>query len=131
MTRLGIFVCVLALSFSLGALLSGCTTQSKARAEARAAYFAGQNAALVRNAAQGNRVLVIGQVKNHEIDWTNGLTLARAIVAANYAGLGDPTEIILTRQGRNTIVNPQDLLNGHDVPLQPGDTITIREPPKP
>jgi hypothetical protein len=31
------------------------------------------------------------------------------------------------RQGETTRIDPKDLLGGHDVPLQPGDTITIRQ----
>ena len=39
---------------------------------------------------------------------------------------GAPMEIILLRRGESATVDPKDLLNGHDVPLEPGDTITLR-----
>jgi hypothetical protein len=66
-------------------------------------------------------------VQNPEVAWTNGLTLAQAIIEANYTGSGNPREIILTRQGQTSRIVPRDLLHGHDVPLQPGDTITIQQ----
>jgi len=72
------------------------------------------------------RVVVIGPVQNPEVQWTEGLTLAQAILAANCTGHRNPKEIILTRQGETTWIDPKDLLRGNDVPLQPGDTITIR-----
>jgi hypothetical protein len=31
------------------------------------------------------------------------------------------------RQGKQASIDSKDLLNGHVVPLEPGDTITIRE----
>ncbi len=75
---------------------------------------------------QRTSVVVIGPVQNPEVTWTNGLTLAQAIIEANYTGSGNPRKIILTRQGQATRVDPRDLLHGHDVPLQPGDNITIQ-----
>jgi protein involved in polysaccharide export with SLBB domain len=117
------FVFVLLLAF----IGDGCTTRSQSQADMRAAYLAGQRDAYARIAAtQHINVVVIGPVQNPEVQWTEGLTLAQAIVAANYTGQGNPKEIILTRQGETTPIDPKDLLNGHDVPLQPGDTITLR-----
>jgi hypothetical protein len=54
-----------------------------------------------------------------------GLTLAQAIATANYTARGNPQEILLLRRGENASIDPRDLLNGHDVPLEPGDTITL------
>lgn len=78
-------------------------------------------------ALQRTSVTVIGPVEDPKVQWTNGLTLARAILEAKYVGAGNPTAIFLTRQGHTTRINPQQLLTGHDVPLQPGDDITIRQ----
>jgi len=117
------FVVVLLLAFAGG----GCGTHSPSQADVRAAYLAGQRDAYARIAAtQHTDVVVIGPVQNPEVQWTEGLTPAQAIVAANYTGQGNPQEITLTRQGETTPIDPKDLLNGHDVPLQPGDTITLR-----
>jgi hypothetical protein len=106
---------------------SGCMTRSQSRADAQAAYQAGQRDAYARIAAlQRTSVVIIGQVQNPEVQWTEGLTLAQAIVAADYTGHGNPKEISLIRQGETTQIDPKDLLRGNDVPLQPGDKITLR-----
>ncbi|HEX3890126.1 MAG TPA: hypothetical protein VHX90_04675 [Verrucomicrobiae bacterium] len=111
----------------LAAVASGCTTRSQAKADARMAYLAGQKDAYASMArSQRTSIVVIGQVQNREIPWTDGMTLAQAIVAANYTGHGNPTEIILLRRGESASIDPADLLRGHDVPLEPGDTITLR-----
>jgi len=124
MSRLKLFsVAILALV----AGLSGCTTHSQPQPDVQAAYLAGQRDAYARIATmQRTGVIVIGPVQNPEVQWTEGLTLAQAILAANYTGQGNPKGIILTRQGETTPIDPKDLLGGHDVPLQPGDIITLR-----
>jgi hypothetical protein len=104
-------------------------TKSKAEAQAREAYLAGQNAALRQQQAQAQApgVTVIGPVQNPDVPWVEGLTLTQAIATAKYLGQHDPKEIILTRQGESAKLAPKMLLNGADVPLEPGDTITIHE----
>ena len=57
--------------------------------------------------------------------WVEGLTLAQAIATATYTAHGNPKEIILLRRGESATIDPKDLLNGRDVPLEPGDTITL------
>jgi len=111
------------------ALFCGCVTKSKSQAQARAAYLAGQNAALQQHQAetQATGIKVIGPVKNPDVPWVAGLTLVQAIATANYVGEHDPKEIVITRQGESAKVAPKMLLNGADVPLEPGDTVTIRE----
>ncbi len=106
----------------------GCVTKSQARAQAQVAYLAGQNNALTKMAAdQRTSVFIVGPVQNSEVPWVEGLTLAQAIATANYTGRHNPKEITITRQGEQASINPKDLLNGHVVPLEPGDTITLRE----
>jgi hypothetical protein len=118
----GISALLLATSFC------GCVTKSQARAQAQAAYLAGQNDALAKMAAdQRTSVFIVGPVRNSEVPWVEGLTLVQAIATANYTGFHNPKTITITRQGEQATVNPKDLLNGHVVPLEPGDTITIRE----
>jgi len=115
---------------SLSAILfCGCVTKSKADAQVREAYLAGQNAALRQQQAQAQApgVTVIGPVQNPDVPWVEGLTLTQAIATAKYLGQHDPKEIILTRQGESAKLAPKMLLNGADVPLEPGDTITIHE----
>lgn len=107
--------------------VSGCVTKSKARADARAAYIAGQKDALATiAAAQRTGIKVFGPVQNSEVPWVEGLTLAQAIATATYTAHGNPKEILLLRRGESATIALKDLLNGHDVPLEPGDTITLR-----
>ena len=106
----------------------GCVTRSQAQAQAQAAYLAGQNAAFASLAAdQRTSVFIVGPVQKSEVPWVVGLTLTQAIATANYLGRYNPKEITITRQGEQASINPRDLLNGHIVPLEAGDTITIRE----
>ena len=117
------FIVLLFLSLAV----SGCVTKSQATAEARAAYAAGQRDAFAAIAAsQRTGIRVIGPVQNSEVPWVEGLTLTQAIATANYNAADSPKEIILLRRGESANVDPRDLLNGHDVPLEPGDTITLR-----
>jgi hypothetical protein len=110
----------------LSLAVSGCVSKTKAQAGARAAYAAGQRDAYAHiAAAQLTNIKVFGPVQNPEIPWVEGLTLAQAIATANYTARGTPQEIILLRRGEPASIDPRDLLNGHDVPLEPGDTITL------
>ncbi len=110
-------------------LFCGCVSKSKAQARAQQAYLAGQNAALRQQQAdaQSPGVTVVGPVQNPDVPWVEGLTLAQAIATANYLGQHDPKEIDITRQGESAKLAPKMLLNGANVPLEPGDIITIRE----
>ncbi len=104
----------------------GCVTQSTAKADARVAYLTGQKDAFATIAAtQRTSIAVIGPVQNPDVPWVEGLTLAQAIATAEYTGNGNPREIILLRRGERATIDPKDLLNGSDVPLEPGDTITL------
>ena len=107
--------------------LWGCVTEAQANARAKEAYLAGQKAALASIAGEGKLVVVIGPVEHPNVPWVEGLTLAQALATANYTGHRNPRHITITRQGEEISINPHDLLNGHTVPLQPDDTITIRE----
>ena len=114
----------------LAGLATGCETKSQARAEAQKAYLAGQNEAMRRMMAQqqtANSVTIVGPVQIPTVPWVAGMTLTQAIATANYLPQREPKQIILTRQGQDQIIDPQDLVNGVQIPLQPGDTITIRE----
>ena len=62
-----------------------------------------------------------------DVAWTNNLTLAAALVTANYTGRTDPSEILIIRNGRAIRVDPKQLLSGEDVPLQAGDVIQVRQ----
>jgi len=110
----------------MAALAGGCTTQSQARARAQAAYLAGQNAALRQQLQdQTPGVTVDGPVKNPRVPWVDGLTLAQAIATADYLDSRPPKTITITRNGESATLDPKVLLNGTDIPLEPGDEIKI------
>ena len=105
---------------------SGCVSRSQDKADARAAYLAGQKDAYAAIAtAQRTGIKVIGPVQTPEVPWVEGLTLAQAIATANYTASSSPKEIVLLRRGESATIDPKDLLKGRDVPLEPGDTIML------
>jgi hypothetical protein len=109
-----------------GLFLAGCTTRAKSNAQARAAFLAGQRQAMAAQ-AQGPSVRIIGNVKNPIVPWTEDLTLANAIVEADYQDLMNPRQIIVTHpNGQVVYVDPKKLLRGQDMPLESGDRIEIR-----
>ena len=106
---------------------SGCTTKSKAQAQARTAFLLGQQQALARQ-QQGPVVNVVGLVKNRTIPWTEDLTLDKALLAAEYQSVLTPRVIVIVRNGQQFQVNVKQLLKGReDPPLEPGDTIQIKQ----
>jgi hypothetical protein len=113
--------CVLLLSL----LAAGCVSKSRADADARAAYVAGQRAAYQSMQGAMTDITVLGPVQKHQVPWVAGLTLAQALATADYTGSQDPQEIILKRNSVETQLDPKQLLNGQDVPLQPGDVISV------
>jgi hypothetical protein len=112
------------------AALDGCVTKSQADAQARAAFLAGQQQAMTRAQTEpqpeGATVTLAGNVKNPLIPWTPGLTLAKAILDAQYTGKGDPVSIYVVHNGLASSVDPRKLLNGEDIPLQAGDIVQIK-----
>jgi hypothetical protein len=74
---------------------------------------------------QGPSVTVNGEVRNHVVPWAEGMTLAKALVAADYLGTADPGQILIVHSGVATRVEPRQLLSGVDIPLQPGDIVQL------
>lgn len=90
------------------------------------AYTAGQNQAMAQEQAKRTKVFINGFVKNHVIDFTAELTLAEALVKAEYNGINDPHKIFIIRNGQPLEVNPRRLLNGLVNPmLQAGDVVEL------
>jgi hypothetical protein len=92
--------------------------------------MAGQQQAMMRmqqaqTQGQGPCVTVNGEVRNHVVPWTEGLTLAKAVVAAEYSGTTDPGQIMILHNGVATRLDPKQLLSGVDIPLQPGDIVQL------
>lgn len=144
---------ILAFLFPVVALMGGCITKSAARAQAQAAFVAGQNQALLQmqqqqqqqrangtietpqpgdatntaQQAQGPSVTVVGQVRKPVVPWTQELTVARAILASEYYAQAMPASIVLKRYGQEIKIDPKRLLNGEDFALQSGDVLEIRQ----
>ncbi|MGH7942462.1 MAG: hypothetical protein ACREFR_15455 [Limisphaerales bacterium] len=106
-------------------MLTGCVTKATAGAEARAAFVAGQKAAYQSMLISQTAITVLGNVQKHQIPWVDGLTLTQALATANYTGAHDPSGIILKRNSVQTDIDPKQLLNGRDMPLRPGDVISV------
>lgn len=125
--RLLLYICTICLS-----VLLGCVSKAKAKRDAQAAFIAGQQEVMRRvqlQEAQGPSITVNGPVKNPILPWREDLTLAKAIVEAEYTHPGDPAEILLVRAGRAFRLELQQLFSGHDVPLEPGDIIQLHARP--
>ena len=123
----------LAFLFTLSLLLNGCVTKSKADAQARMAFLAGQQQATMRmqqmqqqQQVSGPSVTFTGPVQNVLVAWRVGLMLTQAIVSANYLGNGDPSAIVIRRSGLEIPIDPKQLLRGEDFLLEAGDMIEIR-----
>jgi hypothetical protein len=116
----------------LAVAFAGCVSKSKADAQARKAYIAGQQETMVRMQqaqaeGQGPCVTVNGEVRNRVVPWTQGMTLAKAIMAADYYGAADPGQIIVVHNGIARRIELQQLMSGVDVPLQPGDIVQLMQ----
>ncbi len=109
-------------------VITGCTSKTEAKAREHAAFVAGQQEVLLRlQQARDTNVTVIGPVRNPVVSWTEDLTLAKALVAAGYQSQRNPRQIVILRGGQAIPVDPTQLLNGEDVPLQAGDRVEVKE----
>lgn len=131
----------LAQAILLPALLiaTSCISKKDAAAQARMAYLAGQRDAIAQlNQRPGanqtptnnlpSNITFIGPVANPVIPWTQGLTLAKAILAAVYNSQIDPVALTIHRNHEEVQVDPARLLSGTDFPLQPGDVVQFQLP---
>jgi hypothetical protein len=110
--------------------LAGCVTKSKADAQARAAYFAGQQAAFTQMQQQPKRELTVafvGPVTQPSVKWLPGLTLSQAILSAGYTLTNDPKGILIHRNGGHIQFDPKRLLAGEDFPLDSGDIVDLQQ----
>jgi hypothetical protein len=108
-------------------VLTGCVTDASARRQAREAYLAGLRQEAEDNAAKakGPCVIVRGNVKNRIIPWTEKITLAEVILAADDQNLMAPSKFLLTRGNRTMEITVRQLLDGNDIPLESGDIVNI------
>jgi hypothetical protein len=128
----GAFIALLLFAVAAGSV-SGCVSKSTAQAQARAAYFAGQRDAIAKmqqQHAEGGSVTFTGPVNNPVVPWTEGLTLAKAIVSAGYNSSTDPIAIVIHRNGEEIQIDPTRVLHGEDFPLLSGDRVQFYLPPQ-
>jgi hypothetical protein len=115
----------LALSVLVLLATSGCITKSNANVRAQAAFAAGQQQGTT-HAQAAPSVSFRGDVKKSSVPWTEELTLAQALLTAEYTGLWDPHTILVIRKGETFKVDPKRFLRGQDDPLlEPGDTVEV------
>jgi hypothetical protein len=126
-------ICAMALT------VFGCAShKSKNDEQLRRAYAAG--AATARMQMQQNQVQqpalpsqgdpqvrILGAVRNPVLVWSDGLTLARALVLAEYERNNTPASITIYRNNQPLQIDPQAVLNGADYPLFPGDLVYIQD----
>jgi len=114
----GVLLCLLV-------ALSGC--KSKAKVDPRNAFLEGQQRAWTgQQQNQQPAVFFRGMVRNQRVPWTEGLTLTRALLAAEYTGALDPAQIHVTRQGESYTIDVRRLMRGQEDPvLEPGDLVEV------
>lgn len=117
------------LLFSLA--LAGCAGKTNSKEQIQRAYAAGMQAGQLQAQQQAQsavpQVKFLGHVKNPVVLWTDGLTLAKALVEAEYVEQNTPTAITIYRNGQPTRVDLQSFLAAQDdYPLFPGDMIVIQ-----
>jgi hypothetical protein len=116
-----------AISLCGGFLTAGCVSKARHEEEVKKAFLAGQSEATMRMQRNlGQSITVQGQVRQSFIPWTREMTLAKAILAADYFGTQDPKEITIIRDGEELPVDVDRLLAGEDYPVVPGDTVRIK-----
>jgi len=108
-------------------VLTGCETKKEAQRQAREAYQAGQTQAAKQWQQQRPpEVVVRGPVRNHTVPWSEDLTLAKAIVDADYTGTMNPVLVRVIRNGQMVEeLRGVDLLHRQDFPLEEGDIVDI------
>jgi hypothetical protein len=132
----------LTLTLFIASLACGCAGKSKKQAEMRRAYAAGVQAAQAQMrqtqmpppvtsqpvpSSTDPEVRVLGSVRNPVLTWSEGLTLARALVLAEYEKSTVPTAITILRNNQPLQIDPQRVLQGEDYPLFPGDIVYIQD----
>lgn len=106
----------------VGVFLCSCATKSKE--EANKAFMQGRESALQMQSQKF--VIVKGRVMYPLIPWREGLTLAQAILSANYRGLTDPRYITVIRGEESVKLPTKTFLSlPEDIPLEPGDVIIL------
>ena len=115
----------LSLTLLLATLATGCTSKSKAQSNAAKAFRAGQAQAAMAAEARQSGITFSGPVLNPHVQWTEGLTLAQAIVVARWSGLKDPRLVVITRAGERVELTPNESVAAAQLTLEPGDVVEL------
>jgi hypothetical protein len=132
---------MLSLVLLLALTACGCAGKAKKQAEYRRAYSAGVQAAQAQMqqaqrpqsmsqplpSTTDPQVRILGSVRNPVLTWSEGLTLARALVLADYEKSTAPTIITIYRNNQPLEIDPQRVLQGEDCALFPGDIVYIQD----
>lgn len=105
-------------SLALATLLSGCVSDKNTPPRIVAAPTSDTTAP--------RSVIVKGSVRYNVVPWTEDLTVAKAIVIADYIGPRDPTSIVIRRNGDRFFVSTSRLMLGLIDPwLEAGDILEL------
>ena len=123
--------------------VSGCTSsKKKTQMQMQHAYASGMQAArMIQQQQQSSpsigepmiqpnsdpQVRILGPVRNPVVIWSEGLTLARALSAAEYLRSDTPIAITIYRNNQPLQIDPQRVLQGEDYPLFPGDLVYLQD----
>ena len=132
---------VLSLLFFLVFMACGCGGKAKRQADMQRAYAAGVQAAHAQMqpaqtpqslseplpSTSDPQVRILGAVRNPTLTWSEGLTLARALVLSEYEKSTAPSLITIFRNNQPLHIDPQRVLQGEDYPLFPGDIVYIQD----
>ena len=118
-------IALLTLGTAVAFTATACVSKAKSRKAAREAFQAGQARAAMTAETERNNIRVSGQVLVPIVEWREGLTLAEAIVAAHWAGSGEPGSVVVTRHGERVELSPGESLAAAELPLEPGDQIEL------
>jgi hypothetical protein len=121
------FSCLL-LGLVVLSALTGCESDARKHAERARAFEQGRQQGL-QEAEEKNQPVVLfrGDVRNPRVPWKEGITLAQALLVAQYTWSWDPRSITVTRDGQTYTINPRRFLRGQEDPeLEPGDVVEVR-----
>lgn len=108
----------------LALVMGGCRSREPEQDQSLI-HFWRQQAIEQQQQMQGPQVVVLGSVRQSRILYTQGLTLAEAILRADYIGRSDPSMIRIIRNGQTISYPVERLLRGEDYPLQAGDIVQL------
>lgn len=107
-------------------MVVGCAGKDRSQRQLQDAFRAGYRQGLLERRVQGTDIFVSGPVRHAHVGWREGLTLAEALLEAEYLAAETPRQIILHRGPHEWELTGQQLLTGEDFLLEPGDLIETR-----